>query len=51
MNIIHPVALEPGIGEKTIKVHRARVTDKMGARPFADFVRFAEKFGFRSPAG
>lgn len=44
------VAFELGIAEKTIKVHRARVMEKMGARSFADLVRFAEKLGVRSPA-
>jgi FixJ family two-component response regulator len=42
------VALDLGIGEKTIKVHRARVMQKMGAQSFADLVRFAEKLGIRS---
>jgi FixJ family two-component response regulator len=44
------VAFELGTAEKTIKVHRARVMEKMGARSFADLVRFAEKLGVRSPA-
>ncbi len=44
------VAFELGIGEKTIKVHRARVMEKMHAQSFADLVRFAEKLGIRSPA-
>jgi len=39
------VAFELGIGEKTIKVHRARVMEKMLAQSFADLVRFAEKLG------
>jgi RNA polymerase sigma factor (sigma-70 family) len=43
------VAFELGIGEKTIKVHRARVMEKMRARSFADLVRFTEKLGIRSP--
>jgi len=34
--------------EKTIKVHRARVMEKMGAQSLADLVRFAEKLGIRS---
>jgi FixJ family two-component response regulator len=44
------VAFELGTAEKTIKVHRARIMEKMGARSFADLVRFAEKLGIRSPA-
>ena len=37
------VALELGTTEKTIKVHRARVMQKMFAGSFADLVRLAEK--------
>jgi FixJ family two-component response regulator len=44
------VAFELGIAEKTIKVHRARVMQKMGAQSLADLVRFAEKLGIRSSA-
>jgi FixJ family two-component response regulator len=42
------VAFDLGITEKTIKVHRARVMDKMGAQSLADLVRFAEKLDIRS---
>ncbi len=42
------VAFDLGITEKTIKVHRARVMEKMGARSLADLVRMAEKLGLRS---
>jgi FixJ family two-component response regulator len=34
-----------GIGEKTIKVHRARVMEKMKVHSVADLVRLAEKAG------
>jgi FixJ family two-component response regulator len=44
------VAFELRTAEKTIKVHRARVMDKMDAQSFADLVRFAEKLEIRSPA-
>jgi len=44
------VAFYLGITEKTIKVHRARVMQKMGAQSLADLVRFAEKLGIRSSA-
>jgi RNA polymerase sigma factor (sigma-70 family) len=37
------VASELGIGEKTIKVHRARVMEKMEARSLAELVRFIDK--------
>jgi FixJ family two-component response regulator len=42
------VAFDLGITEKTIKVHRARVMQKMGAQSLADLVRFAEKLGISS---
>jgi FixJ family two-component response regulator len=38
-------AWELGISEKTIKVHRARVVEKMGARSLPDLVRMAERLG------
>jgi FixJ family two-component response regulator len=44
------VAFDLGITEKTIKVHRARVMQKMGAQSLADLVRFADKLGIRSSA-
>ena len=44
------VAFDLGITEKTIKVHRARVMQKMGAQSLADLVRFAEKLGIGSSA-
>jgi FixJ family two-component response regulator len=43
------IAFDLGTAEKTIKVHRARVMQKMGAQSLADLVRFAEKLGIRSP--
>jgi FixJ family two-component response regulator len=43
------VAFELGTSEKTIKVHRARVMQKMFAESFADLVRLAEKAGVHSP--
>lgn len=39
------IAFEMGITEKTIKVHRARVMQKMQADSLADLVRLAEKAG------
>lgn len=39
------IAFELGTVEKTIKVHRARVMDKMGASSVAELVRIAEKVG------
>jgi FixJ family two-component response regulator len=43
------VAFDLGISEKTIKIHRARVMQKMGAQSLADLVRFAEKIGIQPP--
>jgi len=42
------IAFDLGTSEKTIKVHRARVMEKLGAQSLADLVRFAEKLGSRS---
>ena len=42
------IAQELGTVEKTVKVHRARVMDKMGAASVAQLVRFAEKLGIPS---
>lgn len=39
------VASDLGTVEKTIKVHRARVMDKMGAKSLAELVRLAERVG------
>jgi FixJ family two-component response regulator len=37
------IAAQLGIGEKTVKVHRARVMHKMEAPSFADLVRMGER--------
>lgn len=42
------VAFDLGTTEKTIKVHRARVMEKMGAQSLAELVRLAEKLAVRS---
>ena len=39
------IAFDLGTSEKTIKVHRARVMQKMQAESLADLVRMAEKAG------
>lgn len=41
------VALKLGTTEKTIKVHRARIMEKMGADSLADLVRLAQIAGVR----
>ena len=42
------VAYDLGITEKTVKVHRAQVMQKMAAQSLADLVRFAEKLDLHS---
>jgi len=39
------IAAKLGIVEKTIKVHRGRVMDKMGVNSLAELVRLAERVG------
>jgi FixJ family two-component response regulator len=42
------IAFKLGIAEKTVKIHRARVFDKLGARSIADLVRMAQKAEIKS---
>jgi FixJ family two-component response regulator len=44
------IAAELGTVEKTIKVHRARVMDKMRVRSLAELVRLAARVGINPPA-
>ena len=44
-------AYELGISEKTIKVHRARVMEKMQVESLAALVHSAERIGVSAPAG
>jgi FixJ family two-component response regulator len=44
------IAADLGTVEKTIKVHRARIMEKMAVRSLADLVRLAERLGI-PPAG
>jgi len=39
------IAADLGVGEKTVKVHRGRVMEKMGVHTVADLVRTTEKGG------
>jgi FixJ family two-component response regulator len=41
------IAAELGTGEKTVKVHRGRVMEKMGAGSVAELVRLAAQVGIR----
>jgi len=43
------IGTELGVGEKTIKVHRARVMDKMQAGSLAELVRLADAVGVVVP--
>ncbi len=45
------VAGQLGVAEKTVKVHRARVMEKMKADSLAHLVRLAEKVGVSPPEG
>jgi FixJ family two-component response regulator len=45
------IAQELGTAEKTIKVHRARVMEKMGADSLASLVTMAERLGVRPVGG
>jgi FixJ family two-component response regulator len=45
------VADRLGIAEKTVKIHRGRVMEKMGAASVADLVRMAERLPTVSPPG
>ncbi len=40
------IAFDLGIVEKTVKVHRARVMEKLNVRSVADLVRVAQRLGF-----
>ncbi len=41
------IAGDLGIAEKTVKVHRGRVMEKMGAQSVAELVRMADRTGLR----
>jgi FixJ family two-component response regulator len=43
------VGFELGTSEKTVKVQRARVIEKLGAGSLADLVRMADRLGVRPP--
>lgn len=43
------IAWELGASEKTVKVHRARVMEKMGVQSLAELVHLAEKAGMTTP--
>jgi FixJ family two-component response regulator len=41
------IALELGIAEKTVKVHRGRVMEKLGVDSVAELIRLSEKAGIK----
>ena len=41
------IAARFGLAEMTVKIHRAQVMRKMGARSLADLVMIAERLGVR----
>lgn len=43
------IAFELGTAEKTVKVHRGRVMEKLGVDSVAELVRLAEKAGIKPP--
>ncbi len=43
------IALKLDIAEKTVKVHRGRVMEKLGVDSVAELVRLAEKAGIKPP--
>jgi FixJ family two-component response regulator len=43
------IAYELGIAEKTVKVHRGRIMEKLSVDSVADLVRLAEKAGIEPP--
>lgn len=44
------IAFKLGIAEKTVKIHRGRIMEKLNARSVADLVRLAEKAGIQPPS-
>jgi FixJ family two-component response regulator len=44
------IAADLGISEKTVKVHRARVMEKMEANSLAELVRLADRAGVVVPS-
>lgn len=45
------IAIDLGIGDRTVKLHRAKVMAKLHARSTADLVRIAERLGLSGHSG
>ena len=43
------IAAELNIAEHTVKLHRGKITEKLGVKSVAEMVRFAEKAGIQPP--
>ena len=43
------IADQLNIAEHTVKIHRGKITEKLGVKSVAELVRIAEKLGIRSP--
>ncbi|HEX7229795.1 MAG TPA: LuxR C-terminal-related transcriptional regulator, partial [Candidatus Binatia bacterium] len=43
------IAFQLGTGEKTVKVHRARVMEKMKVKSLPELVRIAQRLGIGRP--
>jgi FixJ family two-component response regulator len=41
------IAFNLGIAEKTVKIHRGKIMEKLGAHSFAELIRLAEKAGIK----
>ncbi len=44
------IAIDLGIVDRTVKLHRAKAMEKLGARSTADLVRIAERLGLAHPS-
>lgn len=44
------IAVQLNIAEHTVKLHRGKITEKLGVKSVAEIVRIAEKLGIHSPA-
>ena len=45
------IAIDLGIVDRTVKLHRAKAMEKLGARSTADLVRIAERLGLADQSG
>lgn len=43
------IAYELNIAEQTVKIHRGKITEKLGVKSVAELVRIAERAGIKSP--